>query len=92
LIEIKQNSIVISQEKDGEEISREIVFVDSKEKKPTGWRYDFLRQRVIFLFIRRKIVGIDLQDLEEVDYPVDRIVAAEGDLRKRKFLLEEEKK
>jgi hypothetical protein len=91
LIEITQNSITISQEKDGEKTSREIAFIDRKEKKPTGWRYDFLRQRVAFFFVRRKIVGIDLVELEETDYPVDRIKAAEADLRKRKFLLEEEK-
>ena len=88
MIEITQNSITISQEKDGEKTSREIAFIDRKEKKPTGWHYDFLRQRVAFFYIRRKIVGIDLAELEEADYPVDRIKTMEEDLRKRKFLTE----
>jgi len=92
LIEITSESITISQgsEWKGDLVKREIAILDPKEKKPTGWRYDYLRQRVVFFFVRRKIVGIDLSELEETDYPMDRIGVVEKDLRKRKFLPEEE--
>jgi len=89
MIEFKGEIVVITDLIDGVEERREIPFLDPKEKKVEGWRYDPKRRRFVFIYQRRRIVGVVHEMIAEAISPLAVIETWEKELQRRGFLPKE---